>query len=155
MCEAKICFTASSSAGLVETRKTDLPDVPSFGLTTIPRGFSFNKLSMASHDPRAPTYSLKSGPRNSACGTQATPDIFSTSAVADLSFAILCATALLSPTSYPNAKRRLAPRCMTISQPSARTSTAMARFAQYCLTASTNIRWLLSIVNPSALVRLA
>jgi hypothetical protein len=40
---------------------------------------------------------------------------------------------------------------MTISQPSARTSTAMARFAQYPVTASTNIRWLLSIVKPSAL----
>jgi hypothetical protein len=37
---------------------------------------------------------------------------------------------------------------MTISQPSDLMSIAISRSAQYLRKASTNIRWLLSIVNP-------
>jgi hypothetical protein len=44
---------------------------------------------------------------------------------AALSLAIWCAAALFSPTSYPKARRRCDPRCMTISQPPDLTSIEM------------------------------
>ena len=67
----KMLATARSSAGGVFTRKTDLPDVPSLGLTTTPSGCAFSRPSIASRDPDPGTCSLSFAPKNSVCGCRA------------------------------------------------------------------------------------